>query len=63
MKVFALWRERYFVTVMGGGDVLECIATNDLSVIKVTQRSEMKEINGYKEGARGKVCQNYEVQL
>ena len=38
----------------GGGDILECIATNDLSVIKVTQRSEMKEINGYKEGARGK---------
>ena len=30
----------------GGGDILECIATNDLGVIKVTQRSKMKDING-----------------
>ena len=38
----------------GSGDNLEKIAMNDISVLKVTQRSEMKEIHGYKEGARGK---------
>ena len=37
----------------GSGNINENIKRTDLNIIKVTQRTEMKEIDGYKEGSRG----------
>ena len=37
----------------GSGNINENIKRTDLNIIKVTQRTEMKEMEGYKEGSRG----------
>ena len=53
--------------ILDGGDgdgsknINENIKTTDLNIIKVTQRTEMKEIDGYKEGSRREG--NFEEQL
>ena len=40
------------------GNINENIKRTDLNIIKVTQRTEMKEIDGYEEGSRGGISRS-----